>query len=193
MAKSEMLSGIKCLTEQLEVVLAHNPNCDASEAIAVALGTASAALQEAINSASLSDSPAGQTSADASPLVTDRRACGDQGLLTDGITAFLIDLDGTIYEPRGLISGADDFYAYLCRKGIPHVFVSNTGAKGAAGVQKKLQALGGLHLSKNPPPLGRLLTAAEAQAAYMLETIPSGSKIFASAPDLSLTVSVLRP
>ena len=46
-------------------------------------------------------------------------------------------LDGTIYSPTGPIPGADDFYAALLRHK-PHVFLSNTGAKGAKGVQSKL-------------------------------------------------------
>lgn len=96
-----------------------------------------------------------------------------------GVSAILIDLDGTVYTPHGLIHGADDFYAFLLRRQIPHVFLSNTGAKGSAGVRNKLMSSGGLFFSQQPPPLSRILTAAEAQASYMAATIPAGSRVFA--------------
>ena len=53
------------------------------------------------------------------------------------IEAYLIDLDGTIYSPTGPIEGAAEFYAAVLRHK-PHVFLSNTGAKGADGVRAKL-------------------------------------------------------
>ena len=46
-----------------------------------------------------------------------------------------------VHAPHGLIHGADDFYAFLVRRQIPHVFVSNTGAKGASGVREKFARL----------------------------------------------------
>ena len=55
------------------------------------------------------------------------------------IEAYLIDLDGTIYSPQGPIEGAAEFYASVLRHK-PHVFLSNTGAKGADGVREKLNA-----------------------------------------------------
>eukprot|EP00966_Prymnesium_polylepis_P121496 2807845-Prymnesium_polylepis.1 len=30
------------------------------------------------------------------------------------VTGFLIDLDGTMYDPAGLLPGAREFYAWLC-------------------------------------------------------------------------------
>ena len=102
-------------------------------------------------------------------------------LAAQGVSALLIDLDGTMYTPHGLIHGADDFYAFLVRRQIPHVFVSNTGAKGASGVREKLRKIGGLYLSGTPPPLERILTAAEAQARFLVDTIPRGSRVFAIA------------
>ena len=55
----------------------------------------------------------------------------------DDIEAYLVDLDGTIYSPNGPIEGAAEFYASVLRHR-PHVFLSNTGAKGADGVRQKL-------------------------------------------------------
>lgn len=84
-----------------------------------------------------------------------------------------------MYNPHGMIDGADDLYAFLCRRQIPYVFLSNTGAKGACGVRDKLQRIGDFYLRADPPDESKILTAAEAQAAYMLATIPHGAKIFA--------------
>ena len=44
---------------------------------------------------------------------------------------FLIDLDGTMYDPSGLLPGAREFYAWLLATGKQFVFLSNTGAKSA--------------------------------------------------------------
>ena len=57
----------------------------------------------------------------------------------DQIDGFLIDLDGTMYQPGSLLNGAQEFHEWLRRTGKPYVFLSNTGAKGSTGVQKKLQ------------------------------------------------------
>ena len=42
--------------------------------------------------------------------------------MLDRVSAVLIDLDGTMYNPLGAIPGADEFYAYLVRRKIPYVF-----------------------------------------------------------------------
>ena len=95
-----------------------------------------------------------------------------------GVTGFLIDLDGTMYDPAGLLPGASAFYHWLVASGAPHVFLSNTGAKNAASVQRKLASshyriAGPEHLV----PLDHILTASEAQCDYMLDNIPAGSKV----------------
>ena len=61
-------------------------------------------------------------------------AWSERGVL-DRVSAVLIDLDGTMYNPLGAIPGADEFYAYLVRRKIPYVFLSNTGAKDNQGTQ----------------------------------------------------------
>ena len=53
------------------------------------------------------------------------------------ITAFFVDLDGTMYVPNSLIPGAKKFVQWMEEKDIPFVFLSNSGAKGASGVQAK--------------------------------------------------------
>eukprot|EP00965_Chrysotila_dentata_P120517 3985495-Pleurochrysis_carterae.AAC.2 len=54
-------------------------------------------------------SSAGTLRSDAAP------AAGD----LSGISGFIIDLDGTMYNPSGPIDGADAFYSYLINKRIP--------------------------------------------------------------------------
>ena len=78
-----------------------------------------------------------------------------------GVKALLIDLDGTMYSPSGPIPGADEFYGYLLRQRLPYVFLSNTGAKGAHGVQAKL-AKNGFLLQAAPVPTDNIYTAAQA-------------------------------
>ncbi len=51
------------------------------------------------------------------------------------ISAFFVDLDGTMYEPGGLLPGARSFVSWMEKTKKPFVFLSNSGAKGAAGVR----------------------------------------------------------
>ena len=91
------------------------------------------------------------------------------------IDAYLIDLDGTIYNPSGPIQGAAEFYTSVLRQK-PHVFLSNTGAKGADGVGRKL-ARNGIIMGKTSQ--GRhIWTAAQAQCRYMTDVIPPGARVF---------------
>lgn len=92
------------------------------------------------------------------------------------VKAFLFDLDGTIYRPGELISGAKEIYKHIRENNIPCVFVSNTGAKAAEGTQKKLSAAP-YKLSEELVPLESILTAAEVQADFMIETIPEDSQV----------------
>ena len=118
-----------------------------------------------------------------------------------GVKALLIDLDGTMYSPSGPIPGADEFYGYLLRQRLPYVFLSNTGAKGAHGVQAKL-AKNGFLLRAAPVPTDNIYTAAQAprppaaaprrprslrsccapaaqaQCAYMADHIPHHARVF---------------
>lgn len=101
-----------------------------------------------------------------------------------GVRAVLIDLDGTVYTPSGLIDGADDFYAHLTRRRIPYCFVSNTGAKGAAGVREKLHSLAdGFMFRYAPVDTSKVVTAAEVQLDYMARILPKRAKVFVVAGD----------
>ena len=90
--------------------------------------------------------------------------------------AFLLDLDGTVYQPGSLIPGAREFFLWLESEQIPFVLLSNTGSKCKKGTLAKL--------SKDPYKIPQdiiknyhVLTAAEAQADYMVANIPPFSKI----------------
>lgn len=89
------------------------------------------------------------------------------------IKAFLIDLDGTLYTSGRLIPGARTFYKWLLDSRTPHVFVSNTGSKGPEGTQTKLLTPPYM-IHRDPVPLSRIMTAADAQADYMVRTLPAG-------------------
>ena len=147
-----------------------------SASTATAIDTPSATMSLSIDVPGLDDSDMGDM--------------GDMGDMDDpplatpydpssaGVTGFLIDLDGTMYDPAGLLPGASAFYHWLVASGTPHVFLSNTGAKNAASVQRKFASphyriAGPGHLV----PLDHILTASEAQCDYMLDNIPAGSKV----------------
>ncbi len=56
--------------------------------------------------------------------------------------AFLIDLDGTVYNSSGAIPGALEAVASLRRRGIPFRFVSNTSGKPRSHVLERLRGYG---------------------------------------------------
>ena len=91
-------------------------------------------------------------------------------------TAFLIDLDGTMYEPGRLLPQAQAFVNWLRASGTPFVLLSNTGAKNSLGVQRKF-ATAPYQLSGPPIPLSHIHTAAEAQVDYLLDHVPRGAKV----------------
>jgi len=112
------------------------------------------------------------------PTVPEAAAAGKaQHWPLAAISAYIIDLDGTMYTPTGRIEGADTFYSYLAHQRIPHVFCSNTGAKGAPGVQAKL-AKNGFMLQAAPVPAAHIYTAAQAQCDYMVERLPPQARVF---------------
>lgn len=93
------------------------------------------------------------------------------------IRGFLIDLDGTMYEPAGLLPGAAAFYAWLVASRTPHIFLSNTGAKNSSGVQRKFRSPS-FSLSGPEVPLSHILTAAETQVDYLLKEVPRNARLY---------------
>uniref|UniRef100_A0A7S1P6T5 Uncharacterized protein n=1 Tax=Vitrella brassicaformis TaxID=1169539 RepID=A0A7S1P6T5_9ALVE len=65
------------------------------------------------------------------------------------INGWLIDLDGTMYVPGHLIEGAQSFHTWLIQKKKGYVYLSNTPAKGGAGVIAKFKSDA---YRLNPPP-----------------------------------------
>jgi len=59
--------------------------------------------------------------------------------------------------------------------GVPFVFLSNTGAKCASGVQSKLEAKGMLAAAC---PATHIYTAAQAQCAFLVDHVPLGGRVF---------------
>lgn len=93
-----------------------------------------------------------------------------------GVSGFLIDLDGTMYSPTGLLPGAIEFYEWILATGKQFVFLSNTGGKCSAAVQDKL-ASPKFRLHERPVGLERILTAAEAQVDFLLASVPPYAKL----------------
>eukprot|EP01126_Amoeba_proteus_P049358 TRINITY_DN576_c0_g2_i4.p1 TRINITY_DN576_c0_g2~~TRINITY_DN576_c0_g2_i4.p1 ORF type:complete len:314 (+),score=47.11 TRINITY_DN576_c0_g2_i4:84-1025(+) len=106
-------------------------------------------------------------------LVVIRGSCSDLA----SVNGFLIDLDGTIYNPAGLIDGATVFYDWLITSNKSFVFLSNSGAKGPVGVQTKL-SLSPYKISESLVPLDRCFTAAISLALYMRDLVPPSSYVY---------------
>ena len=93
------------------------------------------------------------------------------------ITAFFVDLDGTMYVPNSLIPGAKKFVQWMEEKDIPFVFLSNSGAKGASGVQAKFMTPP-YKLQDKPIKITQAYTSANALAMLLQDKAPKGSRIY---------------
>lgn len=93
------------------------------------------------------------------------------------ISAFLIDLDGTMYKPGGLIPGAQQFVQWLEKTSKPFVFLSNSGAKGVKGVQAKFMTPP-YKLQDKPISLNQAYTGASAVAHWLVDHVPPYSRLF---------------
>ncbi|WP_379126896.1 TIGR01457 family HAD-type hydrolase [Paenibacillus sp. sgz500958] len=60
----------------------------------------------------------------------------------ENIQGLLIDLDGTLYHGRHMISGADGLIAGLRKKGIPFLFVTNNSSRTPDQVAEHLRGMG---------------------------------------------------
>ena len=58
------------------------------------------------------------------------------------IAGVLIDLDGTVYEGRGLVAGAGEAIDRLRRAGVPFLFTTNTSRKSRVDIIRSLAELG---------------------------------------------------
>jgi len=103
------------------------------------------------------------------------------------VSGFLIDLDGTTYEPGGLVPGAKCFFDWMVQSNQQFVLLSNTGAKTGSGTQAKLSdeldAKGKpnaykITQGKDPIPIDHIYTAAEAQIDMMAYALPMNARLF---------------
>ncbi|HSM37313.1 MAG TPA: TIGR01458 family HAD-type hydrolase [Longimicrobiales bacterium] len=77
------------------------------------------------------------------------------------VRGLLIDLDGTVYEGDEAVAGAADALADLDRRGVPHLFTTNTSRMSRRAVSARLAELG-LAI-----PVDRVLTAPMAAALWL--------------------------
>lgn len=85
----------------------------------------------------------------------------------DSLRGILFDLDGVLYNSNEPIEGAVEAVAWVERRGIPHLFVTNTSSRSRAVLAEKLAAFG------FPVAESAILTPAVA-AADWLRTLRSG-------------------
>jgi len=101
------------------------------------------------------------------------------------ITGFIFDCDGTIYQPDGLIPGAEDVLSWIEHSGRQYVLLSNTGAQPFGSVYDRLSRCAfECKPEGNPIPEGHIYTANDAQVDFMLSGhLPSGARLLVLAPD----------
>ena len=101
------------------------------------------------------------------------------------ITGFIFDCDGTIYQPDGLIPGAEDVLTWIEHSGRQYVLLSNTGALPYSAVYDKLSRCAFECKPEGKPiPPGYIYTAHDAQVDFMLSGhLPTGSRLLVLAPD----------
>lgn len=91
---------------------------------------------------------------------------------------FALDMDGTIYMGKNLLTGALEFLRYLKESGRRYLFLTNNSSKNKISYVKKLQRLG------IPADADEVMTSGEATALY-LKSIKSGARIYLlGTPDL---------
>jgi HAD superfamily hydrolase (TIGR01458 family) len=78
-----------------------------------------------------------------------------------GVSALLLDLEGTVYEDGRIVPGAAEALAATAARGIPHAFVTNTTSRPRATVARELAGMG-LEI-----PVDRIFTAPLAALAYL--------------------------
>eukprot|EP01105_Mastigella_eilhardi_P022606 TRINITY_DN5585_c0_g1_i1.p1 TRINITY_DN5585_c0_g1~~TRINITY_DN5585_c0_g1_i1.p1 ORF type:complete len:187 (+),score=28.68 TRINITY_DN5585_c0_g1_i1:34-561(+) len=93
--------------------------------------------------------------------------------LIGDLDGLLLDLDGTVWLPSGLVPGATDFYQWMLDTDMPHVFLSNTGIKGPEGIQAKFQTPPFV-ISEQPVPLETIYSAAQGVAYFLQDHAPAG-------------------
>jgi len=79
-----------------------------------------------------------------------------------GVRGLLIDLEGTVYEAGRPVAGAREALAELSRRGVPHVFVTNTTSRPRRALVSELAAM------EIEVPAERIFTAPLAAREYLI-------------------------
>ncbi|MCA1055546.1 TIGR01457 family HAD-type hydrolase [Rossellomorea aquimaris] len=82
---------------------------------------------------------------------------------------YLIDLDGTMYRGKEVISEAGDFVRRLQDKGLPYLFVTNNSSRRPEQVAEKLQSFG------IPAEKEQVFTTSMATAQFIADKKPGSS------------------
>lgn len=94
-----------------------------------------------------------------------------------GRRAFLVDLDGVVYEGARAIHGAREFFEHLRANAMPFHLITNNSTRTAADVATHLQRLG------MPVSEADVLTSPEATAIHVEHLCGPGARIFAIGED----------
>lgn len=92
--------------------------------------------------------------------------------LLDDVRGLIIDLDGVLYLEGHAIEGVDRFVAFLERRGIQAIYVTNNSTLPVEKIAERLVNIG------VPADLKSVLTSASAAAAYLRRAYPPGSSVF---------------
>jgi 4-nitrophenyl phosphatase len=94
-----------------------------------------------------------------------------------GKRAFLVDLDGVVYEGARAISGAREFFTHLRSNGMPFHLITNNSTRTAADVAEHLQRL------NMPVTEADVLTSPEATAIHVENLYGNGARMYAIGED----------
>ena len=99
------------------------------------------------------------------------------------MTAFALDMDGTVYKGEKAIPGAAGFVSFLKEKGIPFVFLTNNSSHGRAFYLQRLERMG-FDVS-----LDNILTSTTATVRYLRSAHPGRSVYPVGVEDLVNEIS----
>jgi 4-nitrophenyl phosphatase len=88
-----------------------------------------------------------------------------------GVRHLIVDMDGVLWRGDEPLPGLETFFAFLRDQDIEFVLVTNNASKRPGEYVQKLRRLG-IEI-----PVKRILTSAQATAAYLRRTAPPGSRV----------------
>lgn len=93
-------------------------------------------------------------------------------------TAFLLDMDGTLYVDDQLVPGARELVELLGRRGIPFLFLTNNSSQRAEHYRARLERLG------IPARREQVFTSGDATIEHLLHATPHRSAYLVGTPAL---------